>query len=111
MPGNDIGRGNINYDQVLSLTLTPVAVATITAVEQDFTVPGLAVGDHVDLQCNVAQTVGVGITNCRVKSANTLTVQFTNPTAGSVTPAAGNYLLNVNRPFLSTTNAVVNNMT
>lgn len=102
MPGTMIPRGNIGATFVIGPSLTPVAVATITAVEQSFTVPGLQVGDYVNVSCNVAQTAGVGIANARVSAANTLTIQFVNPTAGSVTPAAGQYLVAVDRPETTT---------
>ena len=36
--------------------------------------------------------------NCRVSGANTLAVSFQNNTGGSLTPPAGTYLLEVNRP-------------
>lgn len=110
MPSNDIGRGNILYDQVLSITITPASVATITTAEQDFTVQGLQVNDHVDVRCNVAQVAGVAIAGARVKSANVLTIQWVNPTAGPVVPPPGVYLVNVNRPLIGTNAAIVGNM-
>ena len=98
MPGSTIPRGNISYDFIVAPSITPVAVATVTCAEQNFTVQGLQVGDSVALSSNTAQTAGVGIVGARVSAANTLTVAFVNPTAGSVTPVAGIYTINVSRP-------------
>lgn len=98
MPQTTISRGNILYDFLIGPSLTPVAVAQATSAEQSFTVPGLVVGDIVDVNLNGAQTAGLGIVNARVSAANTLTVMFSNATAGSLTPAAGTYVVNVTRP-------------
>jgi hypothetical protein len=108
MPGTTLGRGNILYDFLIGPSLTPVAVAGSTSAEQSFTILGLQVGDYVDVQSNNAQTAGIGIGNCRVSAANTLTVEFTNSTAGSLTPVAGVYMINISRPENSplATNAV-----
>ena len=98
MPSTTLGRGNLLYDFVIGPVLTPVAVAGSTAAEQSFTVPGILVGDILDINCAVAQTAGLGIVNVRVSAANTITIQFANSTAGSLTPTAGQYVINVGRP-------------
>lgn len=98
MPATMIARGNMVYDYLVGPSLTPIAVAGATAAEQSFTVLGLLVGDFVEVNFNGAQTAGIGIGNTRVSAVNTLTVEFTNSTAGSLTPAAGTYLVNVMRP-------------
>lgn len=98
MPSTTLGRGNILYDFIIGPTLTPVAVAGATSAEQSFTIQGLQVGDILDVNCNVAQTAGIGIVNVRVSAANTMTLMFANATAGSLTPAAGLYNINVGRP-------------
>mgnify|MGYP001157795353 FL=1 len=97
MPGTMISRGNILYAWLISPTLTPVAVAGSTTAEQSFTVGGLVIGDFVEMYSNAAQTAGLSIGNVRVASANTLTVQFSNSTAGSLTPVAGVYRCLVTR--------------
>lgn len=102
MPGTTLGRGNLLYDWLIAPTLTPVAVAGSTAVEQNFTIQGLQVGDVVDVNCNAQQTAGITIGNVRVPSANTLAVEFANSTAGSLTPASAVYNINVCRPELGT---------
>lgn len=107
MPGTTIGRGDILYDFVVGASLTPVSVGISTSAEQSFTVKGLVVGDMVQVQLNAAQTAGLGIVNARVSAADTLTLMFMNATAGALTPAAGTYFINVNRPeFTPPANAV-----
>lgn len=97
MPASTLGRGNILYDFLMLVSLTPVAVGGSTAAEQSFTIPGILAGDYADINCTVAQTAGVGTGNVRT-SVNTLTVEFTNSTAGSLTPTAGLYYVNISRP-------------
>lgn len=97
MPGTTLSRGNILYDFMIGPTLTPVAVAGATAVEQSFTVLGLQSMDAVDVAFGGQQTAGIGIGNARA-STNILTIEFTNSTAGSLTPAAGQYIITICRP-------------
>jgi hypothetical protein len=92
--------GNVQSTWVLTVTLTPVLITTITSAEQTFTVPGLLTGDQVsNITFQGAWTVLVDIVNTRVVSANTLGVSFQNNTAGSLTPPAGSYLIEINRPM------------
>ena len=75
-------------------SLTPVAVAANTSAEQTFTVSGLlGSGFDVVIVNGPAPTAGTGIVNVRVSADNTLAITFANFTAGSLTPAAGNYNL------------------
>lgn len=90
-------NGNAAGIYVIDASLTPSEVATIVTVEQDFTVTGLKVGDAVTV-CPPGITAGASIVNARVKSANTLSIQFVNPTAGAVTPLAGTHRIVVYRP-------------
>ena len=62
-------------------------VATITTAEQTVEVPGLRVGDFVHVEKPTEQA-GLGIGNVRVSAANTLAIQFINPTAAGITPTA-----------------------
>jgi hypothetical protein len=75
---------------IFSQTLTPSSVSTNTSVEQNFTVTGLIAGSFVIVN-GPAQTAGIVMGSARVSSANTLTINFSNPTAGSLTPASGTY--------------------
>ena len=75
---------------LVSLSLTPAAVATIVAAKQTFTVAGLNVGDSVVPLSN-PNTTAAALCGAEVSAANTLRLTFVNPTAGSVTPTAGTY--------------------
>ena len=99
MPGTTLSRGNIVYSWLALVTIAPVSVAAATTAEQSFTIPGLQVGDFIDIYCyNQPQTAGIGIVNNRVSAANTLQVGFCNTTAGSLTPVSGQYYLSITRP-------------
>jgi hypothetical protein len=73
-------------------TLAPSAVGANTTVEQTFTVPGLQVGDSIDVN-KASHQAGLSIGNVRVSAANTLAIQFVNTTAGSLTPATEQYII------------------
>lgn len=98
MPSSTIGRGNVLYDFLIGPTLTPASVNANTSAEQTFTIQGLQTGDALDINFNGAQTAGVGIVNVRVSAANTAAIVFQNSTAGPLTPASGQYVINVTRP-------------
>lgn len=91
-------RGNILKMFAVGVTYDPASVATITTAEQDITVPGVNVGDIVIAINKPTLTTGVTIGNARVKSANTVAVQWVNPTAGSVDPASETYTIVIARP-------------
>lgn len=88
--------GNAASITVIEQSLTPSAVSTITAPAQTFTVPGLKLGDAVFVT-PPGQQAGVTIGSAYVSAANTLSIQFVNPTAGSVTPTAGAHKITVIR--------------
>lgn len=88
--------GNCASISVIAQTLTPTTVNTITTSEQDFTVTGLKVGDGVVVN-PPGITTGVVLTGARVKAANTLSLQFVNPTVGGVVPLAGVHTITVFR--------------
>lgn len=98
MPATTLPRGNVLNSYLIGPSLTPVAVAGSISAEQSFTVIGLQTGDYVDTNLSGAQTAGIGIVNARVSATNTLTVLFSNSTAGSLTPAAGTYTVRISRP-------------
>ncbi len=74
-----------------SQTITPAEVATIVVAEQDFTVTGVAAGDVLIGMQAAATGNASGVIGGRVKAANTISISFTNPTAGALTPGAGTY--------------------
>ena len=99
MPGTLSSGGNIVYAWLIMPTLTPVAVAANTTAEQSFIVPGLQLTDNVNAYSYVPQTAGIGISNVRVSAANSLQIGFSNSTAGSLIPAAGQYYICICRPL------------
>lgn len=88
--------GNVFSQTVLEVSLTPSAVSTVTAVEQTFTVTGVKLGDHVVVN-PPGTTSGVVQASARVSAADTVAIQYVNPTAGSVTPLAGTHRILVTR--------------
>jgi hypothetical protein len=73
--------------KVYTQTLTPASVGAATVAEQTFTVTGLTTADKVIVNAGaILNAVSIG--NVRVSAANTLAVQFCNPTAGALTPTA-----------------------
>jgi hypothetical protein len=90
--------GNVQSIWLLAVALTPAAVAANTSAEQTFSVNGLQVGDVINVDKPTVQA-GLGIINCRA-GANTLYIGFSNNTAGSITPTAGEvYAVSVLRPI------------
>lgn len=72
---------------LLQVTLSPAAVGAATTAEQNVTVTGLKTTDLVFIGPYTCATA-VGLCGARVSAADTLTLRFVNPTAGSVTPTA-----------------------
>jgi len=98
MPSSTIARGNALSTFYIAPSLTPAAVATITTAAQTFTIPGLQTTDIVSvIGFNGTQTAGIIIAEADCLAANVLTIQFGNVTAGSVTPAAGVYTIQIVR--------------
>jgi hypothetical protein len=99
--------------QTIAVSMTPLAVATITTAEQSFgsngvsqatAVTGILAGDVILAVNPPSMTAGVGISGFRVDTAvnDKYYVQFVNPTAGSVTPPSGTWLITVARYNQST---------
>ena len=92
MSSTTVTRGNSHETFYIAPTLTPSAVSAQTTSNQTFNVPGLQTTDIIVPQGYIAnQTSGVFIVEADCLTAGVLTVQFGNFTAGSVTPAAGQY--------------------
>lgn len=72
---------------MLQVTLSPASVGIATVAEQNVTVAGLATTDLVFIGPYTCSTA-VGLCGARVSAADTLTLRFVNPTAGSVLPTA-----------------------
>lgn len=99
--------GNIVKQAVISVTLSPAAVAQQTTAEQTFTVNGLQVGDQVQVNKPTAQA-GLAIGGARVSAANTLAITFINvPAGGNITPTASEvYSVLVTRKDRTITDAI-----
>ncbi len=97
MSGTTIGRGNIIVSMLIGPTLTPVAVGAATTAEQNFSLAGLQPNDFINVSFNGAQTAGIAVENARCVTAGVLTLAFSNDTAGTLTPAAGIYIIGVDR--------------
>lgn len=91
--------GNVQSTFLLTVNITPVATAAATTLEQTFTVPGLQVGDQVQVSYNAALSSLVDITNARVSANNVIAIAFSNNTAGSLTFPSGSFTIEVNRPL------------
>jgi hypothetical protein len=91
MPIEDVVRGNVRHATLLAPSLTPTALTASTTTSQTFTIPGLQTTHYVFVNFQGAQTAGVGIANAYVSATDTLTIVFSNSTAGTPTPAAGVY--------------------
>jgi hypothetical protein len=89
--------GNASNISIISQSIDVASVAANTSAEQDFTVVGLKLNDFVQVS-KPSLSAGLGVTNARVKAANTLAITFTNSTAGAINPAAETYLIQVTRP-------------
>lgn len=81
---------------VVEASLTPAEVAANVAPAQTFTVLGVKSGDVI-IVTPPSQTANVTIGSAYVSAADTISVQFVNPTAGALTPAAGTHKITVIR--------------
>ena len=95
--GSTVESGNTSLSVILSAVLSPTIVNTITTSDQAFTIPGLVAGDVCVVTKPTAQT-GLALVAARCTANNTLNLTFMNPTAGGITPTAGErYLIHVTR--------------
>lgn len=77
---------------IIRQVLTPASVALNTTAEQTFTVPGVQVGDSLDVN-KASHQVGLSIGNIRVTAANTLAIQFVNTSGAAIVPASELYII------------------
>ena len=98
MPSTTIARGNSLSTFYIAPSLTPAAVLTVVSPAQTFNVPGLQTTDIINVLGVVgAQTSGIVITEADCLTAGVLTIQFGNFTAGTLTPTAGVYYIQIVR--------------
>lgn len=94
-------RGNVRALYIVQVTYDPANISsTATTTEQDITVPGVQVADIVLQVSKPSHNAGVTIGNCRVKAADTISIQWVNPTAGAVNPGSEAYSIVLVRPEL-----------
>lgn len=95
--------GNVWKVGVFNISITPSAVSAATAPVQNFanTGIGLLMTDAVEVAPvgSLGQTANVAVANAWVSAADQLSIQFVNPTAGSLTPKSGSYQVTVLRPL------------
>lgn len=77
--------------KVITQSLTPSAVGAGSVAEEAFTVNGVLSGDLVAILNAPAPGTNVAASVARVSADNEISVTYTNPTAGSLSPSAGAY--------------------
>ena len=98
MSSTTVTRGNSHETFYIQPTLAPSAVSAATTASQTFSVAGLQTTDIIQvIGLNGSQTTGIIVAEADCLTANVLTIQFGNVTAGSVTPATGVYTIQVVR--------------
>jgi hypothetical protein len=92
-----ITMGNVYGIAIVDITFDAASVAANTSAEQDITVPGVRVGDHV--ACNAQSiTAGLSLGGARAKAADTVSVTFTNSTASPIDAPSKVYRFIIHRP-------------
>lgn len=100
-PQPQAAMGNIYKNAVITASITPAAVATAITAGQSFVITGIGavVGDQVSAVSPPAITpAGVFVVGASVTAADTIQIVWANVTAGSLTPPAGVYTFEINRP-------------
>lgn len=90
--------GNVQKIGVFSISITPASVAATSAPTQVFSAVGIGLltTDAIEVS-PPSVTAGVALATAYVSAADQITLQFINPTAGALTPPAGNYVVTVLR--------------
>lgn len=91
--------GNLWKVGRFAIALTPTAVAADTAPVQNYanTGIGLLTTDTVFVNYSGETPLNAAPASAYVSAADQLSIQWVNPTAGSVTPPSGTYLVTVFR--------------
>lgn len=90
-------EGNLIAVGIATVSLTPSSVSANSTSEQAFSVPNIRVGDAVTV--SPPGTMGGTSADCAwVSAAGQVTVIFTNPTGGTLTPPSGSYKFFWGRP-------------
>jgi hypothetical protein len=81
--------GNVWKNGVFNLTLSPAAIGATTTSEQTFAATGIGLLTTDLVVVNKASSnPGIIIGNARVSAADTLAIDFSNISAGTLTPTA-----------------------
>ena len=86
-------RGGFRYRGVLALATT-ASISAQSVETQVLTVTGAVLGAYVEVSFTSALDTAL-ILNAQVTAADTVTVQFHNPSSGSITRATGSIVVNV----------------
>lgn len=89
--GKGIPAVGAGPSSLISATLTPASVAAATtAAQTGFTVPGIDASDVVILVRDPISN-STAVEKVVPTAKDTVTITFTNPTAGALTPTTGTY--------------------
>ena len=93
-----LARGNVQLEAILQISVTPPAtMAANTTVESTYSVPGICVGDFIEIN-KPSHTTGLSIGNVRASAANQIAIQWVNSTTGTITNTPNElYLIVVSR--------------
>jgi hypothetical protein len=97
--GGIAGDGFSNGEPGVFLGIFSVVTGTVdetaanTTEEEVFTVAGLKAGDIVVAVNKPSEQAGLGITNARVSTTDTLALSYMNTTAAGIVPADETYLV------------------
>ncbi len=90
--------GNLWKVGRFAISLTPSAVSATTAPVQNYAATGIGLlATDTVVVTPPSATAGVAAASAWVSAADQLSIQWVNPTAGSLTPPAGTYLVTVFR--------------
>lgn len=80
--------GNVVHELVMDFTNVWSLVADDTMEEQTVTVPGIEVGDHVNVNAPVLASGTFAAVSARVSAKATIEITLLNKSGGGVTPPA-----------------------
>jgi hypothetical protein len=93
-----MATGNIWKAGIFSITITPAASGAATSTAQTFATTGIGLlTTDVVIVTPPSQLTGISLGQAFVSANDTLSIQFINPTAGSLTAPAGVYKVTVLR--------------
>ena len=93
-----IARGNVQLEAILQISVTPPATMNAsTTVETTYAVPGIALGDFIEIN-KPSHTTGLSIGNIRASANNQIAIQWVNSTTSTISNTPNeNYLIVVSR--------------